>query len=158
VSTVWSASLDEAEAVAGLLIEFRDHLGHSTPSDESFLTSVRRLIDGSDTEFWLAAPDGHAAPAAVCQLRFRHSVWTAAEDCWLEDLFVRDSARGRGLGRALVQRALERAAERGCRRVELDTGEDNRAAIGLYESLGFSVTSKGTSRSLFLGASVDGGR
>jgi GNAT superfamily N-acetyltransferase len=158
VSTVWFASPDEAEAVAGLLVEFRDHLGHATPSEESFLESVRHLIGRSDTEFWLAASDQETEPAAVCQLRFRHSVWTAAEDCWLEDLFVRDSARGQGLGRALVQRALERAAERGCRRVELDTNEDNRVAIGLYESAGFSVTSKGSSRSLFLGANVDGGR
>jgi GNAT superfamily N-acetyltransferase len=158
VSSVWRASADEAEAVAGLLVEFRDHLGHSRPSGDSFLESVRTLIAHSDTEFWLAAPDDDPTPAAVCQLRFRLSVWTAAEDCWLEDLFVRDSARGQGLGRALVQRALERAAERGCRRVELDTNEDNDAALGLYTSLGFSTESKGNSRSLFLGASVDGGR
>jgi GNAT superfamily N-acetyltransferase len=158
VSSVWRASADEAEQVAALLVEFRDHLGHSTPSQESFLDSVQKLIDRSDTEFWLAAPEGDPSPAAVCQLRFRHSVWTAAEDCWLEDLFVRDSVRGQGLGRALVLRALERAAERGCRRVELDTNEDNHAALGLYTSLGFSTVSKGDSRSLFLGASVDGGR
>jgi GNAT superfamily N-acetyltransferase len=158
VSIVWAASPDEAETVAELLIEFRDHLGHATPSDESFLVSVRRLIDRPDTEFWLAAAESDPTPAAICQLRFRHSVWTGAEDCWLEDLFVRDSARGQGLGRALVERALERAAERNCRRVELDTDEDNHAAIALYESVGFSVTSKGTSRSLFLGARVNGGR
>jgi GNAT superfamily N-acetyltransferase len=158
VSSVWRASADEAEAVAGLLVEFRDHLGHAAPSDESFLESVRKLIDRPDTEFWLAASEDDPAPAAVCQLRFRHSVWTDAEDCWLEDLFVRDPVRGQGLGRALVLRALERAAERGCRRVELDTNEDNHAALGLYESLGFSTASKGRSRSLFLGASVDGGR
>ncbi len=144
--------------MAGLLVEFRDHLGHSRPSAASFLESVRTLIGAADTEFWLAAADEESEPAAVCQVRFRHSVWTAAEDCWLEDLFVRDSARGHGLGRALVQRVLERAAERGCRRVELDTTEDNRTAIGLYESVGFSASSKGNSRSLFLGASVDGGR
>jgi GNAT superfamily N-acetyltransferase len=157
VSNVWVASADDVETVAELLVEFRDHLGHSAPPDASFLASVRQLIGRADTEFWLAAPDWDAAPAAVCQLRFRHSVWTGAEDCWLEDLFVRESARGQGLGRALVERALERAAERGCRRVELDTAEDNHAAITLYRSVGFSVTSKGATRSLFLGARVNGG-
>jgi GNAT superfamily N-acetyltransferase len=149
-ATVWLAAPDEAGTVARLLVEFRDHQGQSSPSAESFLASVRRLIERPDTEFWLGADDG-AAAGGVCQLRFRHSVWTAAEDCWLEDLFVRREARRRGVARTLVERALERARERGCRRVELDTNEDNYGAIKLYESLGFSATSKGASRSLFLG-------
>jgi ribosomal protein S18 acetylase RimI-like enzyme len=69
---------------------------------------------------------------------------------------VRRAARRSGLGRALVNAALHRARQRGCRRVELDTNEDNESAIGLYESLGFSVTSKGPGRSLFLGLRLDG--
>lgn len=153
MSTVWLALPDEAGIVAQLLVEFRDHEGYSSPSDDSFLASVRRLIGRTDTEFWLAASvaDTPPAPAGVCQLRFRYSVWTASEDCWLEDLFVRPQARRRGVARALVQRAIDRARDRGCGRVELDTNEDNDSAIALYESLGFSVRSKGASRSLFFG-------
>ena len=60
-----------------------------------------------------------------------------ADDCWLEDLFVEEDARGSGLGRALVEAALERARERGCARMELDVNEANAAALALYESLGF---------------------
>jgi GNAT superfamily N-acetyltransferase len=151
MSVVWLATSDEAEAVARLLVEFRDHNGHSSPSDDSFRASVKRLIGRTDTEFWLGAADAGLPAQGVCQLRFRHSVWTGAEDCWLEDLFVRDGARRAGIGRALVRRSLDRARERGSRRVELDTNEDNTNAVSLYESLGFSSTSKGTSRSLFLG-------
>jgi GNAT superfamily N-acetyltransferase len=147
---VWLASREDVDTVAGLMVEFRNHLGASWPADDAFVESVAQLVGRSDTEFWLAEADG--VPAGVCQLRFRHSVWTAAEDCWLEDLFVRPQAQRRGLGRALVQRALDRARERGCLRVELDTFEDNQAAIELYERMGFSMRSKGPSRSLFLGA------
>jgi GNAT superfamily N-acetyltransferase len=155
VSTVWPAGPDDAEAVARLMVEFRDHQGHSWPSEASFLASVKRLLGSTDTEFWLGAPDDGGPAQGVCQLRFRHSIWTAADDCWLEDLFVRAEARRGGVGRALVQRALRRAGERGCRRVELDTNEDNHAAIELYESLGFSATNKGASRSLLLGVRLD---
>jgi ribosomal protein S18 acetylase RimI-like enzyme len=154
VSSVWLADPGEAAAVAGLLVKFRDHQARSSPSEDSFLASVQRLIERADTEFWLAAEDDHAPAAGICQLRYRHSVWTAAEDCWLEDLYVAPEARRLGLGRALVQRALDRARERGCHRVELDTNEDNHDAIGLYRSLGFSDTAKGASRSLFFGARV----
>jgi len=155
VSVVWLATPDQAETVAELLVAFRDHQGHSLPSDASFLDSVEQLIGRPDTEFWLAALDHDAPAAGVCQLRFRHSVWTATEDCWLEDLFVRSESRRRGVARALVQRALERARERGCRRIELDTTEDNHGAIALYDRVGFSMTSKGGSRSLVLGARLD---
>jgi GNAT superfamily N-acetyltransferase len=154
VSAVWLANPGEAATVAGLLVRFRDHYGRSSPSGDSVLASVGQLIRRSDTEFWLAAADRQAPPTGICQLRFRHSVWTAAEDCWLEDLYVAPEARRLGLGRALVQRTLDRALERGCHRVELDTNEDNRDAIRLYRSLGFSDTAKGASRSLFFGARV----
>jgi GNAT superfamily N-acetyltransferase len=155
VSSVWLAGPDEAECVAGLLVGFRDHLGHSSPSGDSLLASVKRLIGRTDTEFWLGAVAGGDLAAGICQLRFRHCVWTASEDCWLEDLFVSPDARRSGVGRALVTRALDRARERGCRRVELDTNQDNNRAITLYESLGFSPTSKGPSPSLLLGARLD---
>lgn len=154
MTAVWLAGPDDVATVAKLLAGFRDHLDHSSPSDDSLARSAELLVGTSDTEFWLASADDTAAAAGICQLRFRHSVWTGVEDCWLEDLFVREDARGLGLGRALVARSLERARERGCKRIELDTNEDNHTAIQLYESFGFSAASKGT-RSLFYGLRLD---
>jgi ribosomal protein S18 acetylase RimI-like enzyme len=151
----WVATIDEAEAIAGLLVEFRDHLGSDWPSANAFLGSVERLLEDRETEYLLAAADGDAAPAGVLQLRFRFSVWTARPDAWLEDLFVREQARRAGLGDALVELALQRARERGARRIELDTGEDNAAALALYARHGFSPYSKGEgARSLFLGSKL----
>ncbi len=86
-----------------------------------------------DGEFLL----GGDPPAGVVQLRYRYGVWWDAEDCCVEDVFVRADARGSGLGRELVSAAIDRARERGCRRMELDTGADNAPAQGLYRSLGF---------------------
>jgi ribosomal protein S18 acetylase RimI-like enzyme len=151
---VWRAEPHEAPTVARLMVEFRDWTGRDWPSDNAFLASVERLIERPDTEFLLGTPDRDAPPAGVCQLRYRFSIWMAADDCWLEDLYVAVSARRRGLGRALVGAALARARERGARRIELDTIETNVRAIALYESLGFSARSKGSdddSRALLMG-------
>ena len=139
------ATDEDAKTVARLLTEFRDHQGRDWPDDATFLGSVRRLMGDPDTEFLLA---GEPADG-VCQLRYRFGVWYATEDCAIEDVFVRQGARGNGLGRALVEAALERARARGCRRVELDTSEANTAALALYRSLGFDAGPEGD-RDLFL--------
>ena len=154
---VWVADLSEAEAVADLLVEFRDWYGRDWPSDNSILASVEKLIEDPGTEYLLGSPDDDSPPAGVCQLRFRHSVWMAAPDCWLEDIYVREDARGAGLGGALIELALERARARGCRRVELDTSESNEGARRLYAKHGFSESAKSTppAKDLFLGLYFD---
>ncbi len=152
----WVAQTDEAEAVAGLLVEFRDHMEHDWPSANAFLASVERLFEDPDAEYLLATPDDDSPPAGVLQLRFRLSVWTAAPDAWIEDVFVRADARRSGVGDALLTLAIETAAKRGAKRVELDTKEDNTAALALYERHGFTTSSKGgTSRDLFLGRPIE---
>ena len=152
----WVAEFDEAEAVARLLVAFRDHNGSDWPSENSFIAGVEKLMDDRYTEFLLGAPDDDSPPGGVAQLRFRHSVWTAAPDCWLEDLYVAEDARGSGVGGALVELTLERARERDCMRVELDTNENNDAALRLYERHGFSASQKndGDGRTLFLGCKL----
>jgi GNAT superfamily N-acetyltransferase len=137
---VWRAGPDEAPAVAALLAGFRDHLGYDGPGDASILASVERIIARDDAEYLLAGDD---EPQGVAQVRYRWSVWWAAEDCWLEDLYVRDDARGNGLGRALTEAVVERARARGCRRVELDVNSENPAALALYRSLGFETGKTG---------------
>jgi ribosomal protein S18 acetylase RimI-like enzyme len=135
----------DVDTVAGLLSAFRDWWGSSTPSDDTFRRTAATLLEDPNTEFLLAGTD------ALAQLRYRLSVWTGTEDCWLEDLYVRDAARGTGLGRALTEACLERARARGCKRIELDVNEANAGAIRLYTSLGFSLEPKPPGRTLFLG-------
>ena len=69
-------------------------------------------------------------------------MWKTADDCWLEDLYVRETAREAGLGRALVEAAVARAQVRGCRRMKLDVNEDNEAAVALYLTCGFTFEPK----------------
>ncbi len=146
------AGPDDAEVVAALLVAFRDHMGLDWPSENAFLASVERLMEEVDTDFLLAALDAESPPAGVLQLRFRFSVWKAAPDAWIEDVYVVPGARRSGVGEALVTRAIERAAERGARRVELDCNEDNAGALALYERNGFSARSKRSEgRDLFFG-------
>jgi ribosomal protein S18 acetylase RimI-like enzyme len=148
---VWVADFDDAETVARLLVEFRDWMQRDWPSENAFLAGVERLIERSDTEFLLAAADDDAPPGGVAQLRYRWGLWLAGEDCWLEDLYVSEGARRRGVGSALATGAVERARERGCKRIELDVSSENRAAWEMYERLGFSAEYKPPARNVLMG-------
>jgi ribosomal protein S18 acetylase RimI-like enzyme len=131
--TVRLAGPGDAAVVARLLTEFRDHQGRDWPPEEAIRAGVERLIVRDDVDYLLAGDP----PMGVAGLRYRYGVWLDAEDCALEDLYVRSEARGTGLGKALVTAAIERARARGCRRMELDTAEENAPALALYRSLGF---------------------
>ena len=122
----------DAPRVAELMAAFRNHIDRSEPSDAEVLATVERLLADPNTEFLLA-------DEGVCQLRYRLSVWTSTEDCWLEDLFVTEAARGTGVGRALIEAAFERARARGCKRIQLDVADDNSRAIDVYRAAGFGV-------------------
>jgi ribosomal protein S18 acetylase RimI-like enzyme len=141
---VWLAGPGEAETVARLLVEFRDWYGRDWPSERAFLAGIEKLMEDPATDYLLGAPDEDSPPAGVAQLRYRYGIWLAGTDCWLEDLYVSEQARGSGLGAALVRGAIERARERDCRRVELDVDRTNEAAQRLYRGLGFEDKGEGT--------------
>jgi ribosomal protein S18 acetylase RimI-like enzyme len=83
----------------------------------------------------LLAGDG---PDGLVVLRFRPSIWTQGLECYVAELYVVPERRGHGLGRALMTAAIELARGEGADYMELNTGEDDVAARGLYECLGFS--------------------
>ena len=144
-----AAGADDAAVVASLLMAFRDWMGYPAPAVETVPATVSTLIEDPGTVYLLAGEAGFA------QLRFRLSAWTGVEDCWLEDVFVHESARGTGLGRALVEKCLSVARARGCKRVELDVQSDNAGAMALYESCGFSATPKGPVHTFFMSCRLE---
>jgi GNAT superfamily N-acetyltransferase len=66
---------------------------------------------------------------------FRPSTWTETDYCYLEDLFVDPSIRGKGVGRALMNRVVELAKEKNSKRVYWTTQEFNKTARVLYDSI-----------------------
>ena len=66
---------------------------------------------------------------------FHRSCWTVGDYCYLQDLFVAERARNRGLGRALIAAVEDKARAAGASRVHWLTHETNADARALYDKV-----------------------
>ncbi len=131
---VRQATLDDCDAIGRLLHDFNREFGEPTPEPHELATRFATLLGGDDTIVLLAG-DG---PDGVAVLRLRLSIWSSAKECYLAELYVVPDRRGNGLGRGLMEAAMDTARAAGADYMDLGTSEDDAAARGLYESLGFS--------------------
>jgi GNAT superfamily N-acetyltransferase len=65
-----------------------------------------------------------------------YSTFLARPGIYLEDLFVKPHARGKGAGMALLRALARLACERGCGRIEWSVLDWNEPSIGFYKKLG----------------------
>jgi GNAT superfamily N-acetyltransferase len=85
-------------------------------------------------EVLIGEVDGEAAGFAL--FFHNYSTFLGKPGIHLEDLYVRPSARGTGLGTALLSKLATLALERGCGRLEWSVLDWNEPAIGFYQRLG----------------------
>ena len=85
-------------------------------------------------EVLLADRDGECAGFAVFFVSY--STFLAQSGIYLEDLYVKPSLRGQGVGSALFERLAAIALERCCGRVEWGVLDWNESAIRFYRNLG----------------------
>jgi GNAT superfamily N-acetyltransferase len=76
-------------------------------------------------------------PAGVALFHARFSTWVGRPCMYLEDLYVCEPARGRGVGRRLMARLAAIAVERGWGRIDFQVLDWNPARR-FYERLGFA--------------------
>ena len=135
--TIRRASEADMPALLRLFRGFMDYLGDPSPPDSALAGAIAPALSGPEAEV-LVALDGAGEPLGYGHVRYHHSIWMAGPEAFLEDLFVLEAARDRGIGRRLLAEIFARARARGCRRLRLDTNEANARGIHLYEALGFS--------------------
>jgi ribosomal protein S18 acetylase RimI-like enzyme len=126
--SVREARPDEVELVRTLFREYADSLD----TDLSFQDFQRELMElpGFYRVILVAEDEGVVVGCAAVR-EFAPGI---AE---LKRLYVRPTARGRGLGRTLSVEAIERARAAGFESIRLDTLPTMEAATELYRGLGF---------------------
>jgi GNAT superfamily N-acetyltransferase len=75
-------------------------------------------------------------PAGFALFFHNYSTWLGKRGIYLEDLFVRPSARKHGVGFALLQQLARLAVERDCGRLDWSVLTWNELAISFYKRIG----------------------
>ena len=108
----------------------------TTIPDEVYETTWQRLLTPNVDPFGLCAADEDDRLLGILHYLFHVTCWSVAPKCYLQDLFVADAARGRGVGRALMAAAYEAADRHGVCDVYWTTQHFNHTARKLYDQVG----------------------
>jgi GNAT superfamily N-acetyltransferase len=106
----------------------------TTLSETVVETTWVRLNDPAEPMFALGAyVEGKLT--GITHYLFHRSAWSISDSCYLQDLYVAESARGTGIGRALIEAVAHKAREAGSSRLYWHTHETNRTAQALYDKV-----------------------
>jgi GNAT superfamily N-acetyltransferase len=103
------------------------------PDDVTALT-WSRFHDANEPMHALGAFDGDTL-LGITHYIFHRTCWTAGPNCYLQDLFTVDGARGKGVGRALIEAVYAAAAKADSPKVYWMTHETNAEAMVLYNKV-----------------------
>ncbi len=116
---------------------FRDYIAFyeaQVPDDVIELTWAR--MTAAEPEITgLVAVDAADVPLGFALLVFHRSTWSPTTYCYLEDLYVAASERGKGCGRALLDAIYCEADARGATRTYWVTEAGNTTARRLYDRM-----------------------
>jgi len=130
---------EATETDVPLILQFiRDLADYERLADRVVATEemLRRTLFGSPrfAEVLIAEEDG--GPAGFALFFHNYSTFLGQPGIYLEDLFVREAMRGRGIGKALLARLARIARDRDCGRVEWAVLDWNAPSIAFYRSIG----------------------
>lgn len=134
-TVIRSARPEDVPLIAQLI---RDLAGYERMSDDCRAdeSALREHLFGARPYAEVLIAEHGGAPAGFALFFHNYSTFLTKPGIYLEDLFVKPSMRGAGLGKALLARLAALALARGCGRLEWSVLRWNEPAIGFYRRLG----------------------
>ena len=130
-----SATSADAALIMGFIRELADYekLSHAVEATEA---DIARDLFGPVPRAFCDIAEAGGEPVGFALWFYNYSTFRGRAGIYLEDLFVRPQARGRGAGKALLKRLAQRCVLEGLGRLEWAVLDWNAPAIGFYDALG----------------------
>ena len=114
-------------------LAFYEKLAHVVVATEEHL---REHLFGTNPKAEVVLAYYEQVPVGFALFFHNFSTFVGRPGIYLEDLFVRETMRGKGIGKALLAHLAHVAIERNCGRFEWAVLDWNSPAIEFYKSLG----------------------
>ncbi|MGY3714256.1 N-acetyltransferase family protein [Sutcliffiella cohnii] len=132
--TIYEATKNDVEGVSNLFNLYR--VFYNKPFDlEGARSYITERMEKGDSVIFVAKIDDEYV--GFTQLYPTFSSISMKKAWILNDLYVDEKARGKGVGEKLLQRAKELAVQTGAKSISLSTALDNYTAQRLYEKNGY---------------------
>ncbi|MDK1386992.1 GNAT family N-acetyltransferase [Sinorhizobium sp. 8-89] len=113
---------------------FYGRLGETALTSDITLMTWSRFFDAYEPMHALVA-ESKGRLIGLTHYIFHRSTTSIQPNCYLQDLFINDAARGNGVGQALINGVFEAARRAGSPRVYWLTHESNIKAMRLYDKV-----------------------
>ena len=132
------AGPDDLERVLGLMARYHDETGK--PFDDAHRQAVAGpLVDGSPLgAVWLIGPQ--RAPLGYVMIGFSWSMAHGGLVGWLEEIFIRDQVRGRGIGTEVLHAVVVNLARADLKAMHVLLPGDDDTLARFCTRTGFTVT------------------
>ncbi len=126
------------ESDFGSLITLFQEFAEFEKLQEKMTNSVQQMI--SEKQYvngFVAVTDSNEIAGYVTYF-FAYYTWTG-KSLYMDDLYVRNEFRGRGIGTLLIKSVIEFAKSENCKKMRWQVSEWNKPAISFYESIGANI-------------------
>ncbi|MGE5501693.1 MAG: N-acetyltransferase family protein, partial [Ignavibacteriales bacterium] len=133
--TVRPAEPNDAALIYGFirdLAEYEKLLEEVTATPEG----IARDLFGDNPRVFCDIAEVDGEPVGFAVWFYNYSTFWGRHGIYLEDLFVRPEARGKGAGKALLARLARRCVEEGLPRLDWAVLDWNTPSIAFYDTLG----------------------
>ncbi|MFI9766912.1 GNAT family N-acetyltransferase [Streptomyces sp. NPDC052415] len=134
IRTATPADIPVIHALVRELAEYEKALDEANATEEQ----LHEALFGERPAAYahIAVDDTTGEPVGFALWFLNFSTWRGVHGIYLEDLYVRPTARGAGHGKALLTELARICVERGYQRLEWSVLNWNTPSIAFYESLG----------------------
>ena len=133
--TIRDASYDDSKEIIRLIIELADFEKLEPPDEDA----RKRLINdafGASPYFSVMIAESDKKAIGYAFYFYTYSSFLAKRTLYLEDIYITNEFRGRGIGKQFMAKLKEKAIEEKCGRMEWVVLDWNINAIRFYEKLG----------------------
>ena len=133
IKSTSASKTDTAYTLTRELMEHHNALDIFTMSTSRF----RELIESGTLISFIAYADN--IPVGVMNAFYKYTTFSGRKIFYIEDLYIRESFRGYGIGGKFLEKAVECAVSADCVQIELKCAVWNKKSAGFYESHGLKL-------------------